>query len=56
MTQGMPITHKFHVLTVHVEQWIDRNRRALGKESESPGEALHPLLEEVGGGERGGEG
>ena len=41
MTQGMPITPKFHVLTVHVEQWIDRNRRALGKESESPGEALH---------------
>ena len=42
-SQGLPIIPKFHVLTVHVEQWIDRNKRALGKESESPGEALHHI-------------
>ena len=40
-TQGMPITPKFHVLIVHVEQWIDRNGRSLGQEGESSGEALH---------------
>ena len=37
----MPITPKFHVLIVHVEQWIDRNGRSLGQEEESSGEALH---------------
>ena len=37
----MPITPKFHVLTVHVEQWVDRNMRAMGREGESPGEAFH---------------
>ena len=37
----MPITPKFHVLIVHVEQWIDRNGRSLGREGESSGEALH---------------
>ena len=42
-TQGMPITPKFHVLTVHVEQWIDRNGRSMGKEGEASGEALHHL-------------
>lgn len=42
-SQGMPITPKFHVLTVHIEQWIDRHGRAMGKESESSGEALHHL-------------
>ena len=40
-SQGMPITPKFHVLIVHVEQWIDRNARSLGKEGECSGEALH---------------
>lgn len=42
-TQMMPITPKFHVLTIHVEQWVDRNMRAMGREGESPGEALHHL-------------
>ena len=41
--KGLPITPKFHVLTVHVEQWVDRHGRAMGRESESPGEALHHL-------------
>ena len=43
ITQEMSLTPKFHVLTTHIEQWIDRNGRALGKEAESPGEALHHL-------------
>ena len=40
---GMPISPKFHVLTIHVEPWVDRHSRGMGKESESPGEALHHL-------------
>ena len=40
-TQGMPLTPKLHVLVVHVEQWIDRHGRSLGKDGESSGEALH---------------
>ena len=39
----MPLTPKLHVLTVHVEQWIDRNGHAMGKEGESSGEALHHI-------------
>ena len=42
-SEGMPLTPKLHVLTVHVEQWIDRNGRAMGKEGESSGEALHHI-------------
>ena len=37
----MPLTPKLHVLVQHVEQWIDRNGRSLGKEGEASGEALH---------------
>ena len=37
----MPLTPKIHVLVTHVEQWVERNDRALGKEGESSGEALH---------------
>lgn len=40
-TQGMPMTPKLHVLVVHVEQWIDRNIRSLGREGECSGEVLH---------------
>ena len=40
-SEGMPLTPKLHVLVVHVEQWIDRNSRSLGKEGESSGESLH---------------
>ena len=40
-SQGMPITPKFHVLVVHVEQWIGRNTRSLGKEGECSGKAMH---------------
>ena len=40
---GMPITPKLHVLTVHVEQWIDIHGRSMGKEGESSGESLHHL-------------
>jgi hypothetical protein len=41
--KGLSITPKLHVLTVHVEQWVDRHARAMGRESESPGEAFHHL-------------
>ena len=37
----MPLTPKLHVLVQHVEQWINWNRRSLGKEGEASGEALH---------------
>ena len=40
-SEAMPITPKLHVLVVHVEQWIERNGRSLGKEGECSGEALH---------------
>ena len=43
VTMGLPITPKFHILTVHVEQWVDRNGCSLGKEGESSGEALHHI-------------
>ena len=43
VTMGLPITPKFHILTVHVEQWVDRNSCSLGKEGESSGEALHHI-------------
>ena len=39
----LPLTPKLHVLTVHIEQWVDRNCRSLGKEGESSGEALHHI-------------
>ena len=49
---GLPITPKFHILVVHVEEWVDNFGRALGMESEQPGESLHHLwrvvLEQVG--------
>lgn len=41
--KGLSITPKLHVLTIHVEQWVDRHARAMGRESESPGEAFHHL-------------
>ena len=34
---------KQHWLTVHVEQWVDRHSRAMGRESESHVEAFHHL-------------
>ena len=43
VTMGLPITPKFHILTVHVEQWVDRNGCSLGKEGKSSGEALHHI-------------
>ena len=35
--EGMPLTPKLHVLTVHVEQWIDRNGHAIGKKERVQG-------------------
>ena len=49
---GMPITPKLHILTVHVEQWVDIYGRSLGREGEQAGEAVHHiwkrLLESLG--------
>ena len=42
-TMAMPITPKLHVMTVHFDQWVDRNCRSMGRERESSGEALHHL-------------
>ena len=42
-TYGMPITPKLHILTTHIEQWVDLFGRSLGKEGEQPGESLHHL-------------
>ena len=41
--KGLSITTNQHVLTVHVEQWVDRHARAMDRESERPGEAFHHL-------------
>ena len=38
---GMSITPKLHILTTHVEQWVDFFGRALGREGEQAGEAIH---------------
>ena len=32
--QGMSLTTKLHVLSFHVEEWIDRHGRSMGKEGE----------------------
>ena len=42
-SQGMSLSPKLHVLTVHVKQWIDRNSLAMDKEGKSSGEALHHI-------------
>ena len=39
----MNITPKLHILTTHVEQWVDRFGRSLGKEGEQQGEAVHHI-------------
>ena len=40
---GMNITPKLHILITHVEQWVDRFGRSLGKEGEQQGEAVHHI-------------
>ena len=42
-SQGISLSPKLHVLTVHVKQWIDRNGLAMAKEGKSSGEALHHI-------------
>ena len=42
-SQGMSLSPKLHVLTVHVKQWIDWNGLAMDKEGKSSGEALHHI-------------
>ena len=51
-SQKMSVTPKLHILITHVEQWVDRFGRSLGKEGEQQGEAVHHiwkrLLESLG--------
>ena len=42
-SQGMSLSPKLHVLTMHVKQWIDRNGLAMDKEGKSSGEDLHHI-------------
>ena len=48
----MSVTPKLNILITHVEQWVDRFGRSLGKEGEQQGEAVHHiwkrLLESLG--------
>ena len=43
----MPVTPKLHIITIHIEQWVDRFWRSPGRESEQPGESLHHLWKRV---------
>ena len=51
-SQKMSVTPKLHIMITHVEQWVDRFGRSLGKEGEQQGEAVHHiwkrLLESLG--------
>ena len=44
---AVPITPKLHVLTVHVEQWVEHNQEPLGILSEQALEASHHTLKRV---------
>ena len=46
-SQSMPVTTKLHVITFHIEQWVDRFGRSLGRESEQPGESVYHLRKRV---------
>ena len=37
----VPITPKLHVMAVHVEEWLETHRRAMGEDSEQSVEASH---------------
>ena len=42
-SQGMSLSPKLHVLTMHVKQWIDRNDLAMDKEGKNSGNVLHHI-------------
>ena len=42
-SQGMSLSLKLYVLTVHVKQWINQNGLAMDKEGKSSGAALHHI-------------
>ena len=46
-SQSMPVTPKLHIITIHIEQWVDRFGRSLGRESEYPGKSLHYLWKQI---------
>ena len=43
----MALTPKLHVLSVHVEEWIDRHGRSMGMEGEAGGESMHHIWKRV---------
>ena len=49
---GLPVAPKLHILTVHIEQWVDLFGRSLGLKGELGSEAVHHiwlrLLEKIG--------
>ena len=44
---GMSVTPKLHILTTHVEQWIDIFGRPLGREGEQAGESIHHVWKKL---------
>lgn len=40
---SFPMTPKFHIITEHCGEWVERQGRSLGRESEQAGESLHHL-------------
>ena len=42
-TLNMNITPKLHIVITHLEQWVDRFGRSLGREGEQQGESLHHI-------------
>ena len=40
---SFPMTPKFHIITEHIGEWVEKRGRSLGRESEQPGESLHHL-------------
>ena len=43
----LPITPKLHVLTVHVEQWLERHQQGLGLLCEQALEAAHHIFKRL---------
>ena len=44
---SVPITPKLHIMSVHVEEWVDTHRRAMGEDSEQALEASHGRFEKL---------
>ena len=44
---AVPITPKLHIISVHVEEWVDTHRRAIGEDMEQVLEASHGRFEKI---------